>query len=92
MSKDDVTAAAHGASPIAFGDAEKPVAYMIVGKGARWLQWAPRVADDDAGLVTVVPLFASLHREAIAEKPSSFEGIGNDVFQDGLYGHDEKGQ
>jgi hypothetical protein len=58
-------------------DAEKPVAYMIVGKGARWLQWAPRVADDDADLVTVVPLFASLHREAIAEGSVSRRVITN---------------
>jgi hypothetical protein len=67
-----MTAQVTDLSPIGSADEEKPVAYMIVGKGGRWLQWAPRVADDDADLVTVVPLFASLRAQELIDALTPF--------------------
>lgn len=37
-----------------------PAAYLIVGKTHSWLQWTPAVAEADASLVSVQPLYASL--------------------------------
>lgn len=42
------------AAPVHGG--QTPVAWLVVGEEHRRLQWSPEVADDDAPLVTVIPL------------------------------------
>jgi len=58
-------------------DVGKPTAYMAFSNSrpiSRWLQWSPIVADADAGLVTIVPLFTTSPK-AISEAPTSAEAV-----------------
>jgi hypothetical protein len=66
-----------------------PTAYLIVGKTYSWLQWTPAVAEADASLVSVQPLYASLAVNNRHHSGSDNERLRDDLTS-AVRGHVEK--